>query len=304
MTKTVASVTAFALVMGVSAVAAAQQQPNCPPGSWFCADAQVPGLGGAQITVGGGNSTQLQQLPPPQTTPPTVVVQQPPPAPVQPPVVVYQPAPPPVVVVRQPPPPEYRTYYIRRPVNVFRQQEWGLNLRVEGAFIGSGLSGNAGLGGFGAGLRYKPSPWFGIEAGIDFDLGRDYNDYARNETAFSLSGLLFLNPRSRAQVYLLGGFGWSIANVTNDTYASTANFQEPVGLNDTVSYHYFGGQAGIGLEYRMTRNIAFNVDMRGFIRGRTDSNADANPEFRDPSTGQTTNTSGGLLFTGGMTFYF
>ena len=299
MTKTVASISAFALVMGVSAVAAAQQNPNCPPGSWFCAEAQVPGVGGAQITVGGPTQQTLQPLPAPQqTTSPPVVVQQP--APQQPPVVVYQPAPPPVVVVRQPPP-DYRTYYVRRRVALVPQREWGLNLRLEGAFIGSGYSGDAGLGGFGAGLRYKPSPWFGIEAGADFAIGRDYNDYARNETALTLSGLLFLNPHNRAQIYLLGGFGWSIANVTNDTYIGA---NEPVGLNSTVSYHYFGGQAGIGLEYRMTRHIAFNVDMRGFIRGRIDNNADANPEFRDPSTGQTTNTSGGLLFTGGMTFYF
>ena len=302
MTKTVASISAFALVMGVSAVAAAQQNPNCPPGSWFCAEAQVPGVGGAQITVGGGTQPQLQPLPAPQqVTPPPVVVQQPPPQ--QPPVVVYQPAPPPVVVYQQPPP-DYRAYYIRRRVPLMRQQEWGLNLRVEGAFIGSGYSGDAGLGGFGAALRYKPTPWFGLEAGADFFIGRDYNDYARNETALTVNGLLFLNPRSRAQVYLLGGFGFSIANVTNDTYRSSPNYSEPVGFNDTVSYHYFGGQAGIGLEYRMTPHVALNVDMRGFIRGRTDQNADANPEFRDPSTGQTTNTSGGLLFTGGMTFYF
>jgi len=302
MTKTVASISAFALVMGVSAVAAAQQNPNCPPGSWFCAEAQVPGLGGAQITVGGTQTQPLQPLPAPTVVvaPPPFVVQ---PAPQQPPVVVYQPAPPPVVVVR-PQMPEYRTYYVRRPVPLVRQQEWGLNLRVEGAFIGSGYSNNAGLGGFGASLRYKPTPWFGVEAGADFVIGRDYNDYARNETALTLNGLLFLNPRSRAQIYLLGGFGWSIANVTNDTYQSTSQFQEPVGLGESVSYHYFGGQAGIGLEYRMTPHIAFNVDMRGFLRGRTDSNADAQPEFRDPATGQTTNTSGGLLFTGGMTFYF
>lgn len=302
-TKTVASITAFALVMGVSAAASAQQTPNCPPGSWFCADAQVPGLGGAQITIGGGGS-QLQPLPSPQQLqpPPPVVVQQPPPQ--QPPVVVYQPAPPPVVVVRQPPP-DYRYYYVRRPVQL-RQQEWGLNLRLDGAIVGGRgdrIGGNGGaLGGFGAGLRYKPSPWFGVEAGADFAIGRDYNDYARNETAFTLNGMLFLNPRSRAQVYLLAGFGWSIANVTNDTYGPGA--AEPVAMNDTVSYHYFGGQAGIGLEYRVTRNVALNVDLRGFIRGRTDNNAGAQPEFIDPSTGKTTNTSGGLLMTGGMTFYF
>ena len=180
--------------------------------------------------------------------------------------------------------------------------EWGVNLRLDGAFIGSRDGNGGAMGGFGAGLRYKPSPWFGIEAGADFAIGRDYNDYARNETAFTLNGMLFLNPRNRAQVYLLAGFGWSIANVTNDTYVT--NSGEPVGLNDTQSYHYFGGQAGIGLEYRVTRNVALNVDLRGFVRGRTDNNAGAQPEFIDPATGRTTNTSGGLLMTGGMTFYF
>jgi len=290
-------------VMGVSAVASAQQTPNCPPGSWFCADAQVPGLGGAQITIGGGNSA-LAPLPPPQqpvvVAPPPVVVQ--PQTPVQPPVVVYQPAPPPVVVLRQPPP-DYRYYYVRRPVqNVIPDHEWGLNLRLDGAFMDSRPNRNGGaLGGFGAGLRYKPAPWFGVEAGADFVIGRDYNDYARNETAFTLNGLFFLNPRSRAQVYLLAGFGWSVANVTNDTYATP---NETVAPGDTASYHYFGGQAGIGLEYRMTRNLALNVDLRGFIRGRTDDNATAAPEFVDPATGKTTNTSGGLLMTGGLTFYF
>ncbi len=301
-TKTVASITAFALVMGVSAAASAQQTPNCPPGSWFCADAQVPGLGGAQITIGGGNSA-LQPLPAPQqpvqVVPPPVVVQ--PPTPQQPPVVVYQPAPPPVVVVRQPPP-DYRYYYMRRPVTLIPDHEWGLNLRLDGAFMDTRAGRNGGaLGGFGAGLRYKPSPWFGVEAGADFVIGRDYNDYARNETAFTLNGLLFLNPRSRAQVYLLAGFGWSVANVTNDTYATAV---EPIAPGDTQSYHYFGGQAGIGLEYRMTRNLALNVDLRGFIRGRTDNNAGAQPEFIDPQTQNTTNTSGGLLMTGGLTFYF
>jgi len=298
MMKTVASITAFTLVMGASAVAAAQQAPNCPPGSWFCADAQVPGLGGAQITIGGGNQAQLQPLPPPQQQAPPIVVQQMPPQ--QPPVVVYQPAPPPVMIMRQPQP-DYRTYYVRRPV-VLPRSEWGLNLRLEGAYIGSGYNGNAGLGGFGAGLRYKPTPWFGVEAGADFVIGRDYNDYARNETGFSLSGLFFLNPRSRAQIYLIGGFGWSIANVTNDHGYSTGN--DPLAAGDSTSYHYFGGQGGLGIEYRLSRNLAVNLDARGFIRGRTDSNAAASPEFIDPNSGKTTNTSGGLLVTGGLTFYF
>jgi opacity protein-like surface antigen len=303
MMKTVASITAFSLVMGVSAIAAAQQNPNCPPGSWFCADAQLPGLGSAQITIGGGNQTQLQPLPPPQQQQ-TVIVPEQHMTPEQPPVVVYQPAPPPVVVVRpmMQPPPDYRTYYVRRQV-MLPPHEWGLNLRLDGAFIGGGSNnpGNGGLGGFGAGLRYKLSPWFGVEAGADFLIGRDYNDYARNETAFTLNGMLFLNPRSRAQVYILAGFGYSIANVTNDTYGSGV---QPVAYNNSVTYNYFGGQAGLGLEYRLTRNLAVNIDLRGFVRGRTDGNASSSPEFIDPSTGRTTNTSGGLLATGGLTFYF
>jgi len=293
--KALLSFGAFALVTGVSSVAAAQQNPNCPPGSWFCADAQIQG--GASVTVGVGGS--LQPLPPPQApappAAPPIVVQQ---TPVQPPVVVYQPAPPPVIVYRQPQP-DYRTYYVRRPMP-YAQREWGLNLRLDAAIIGGGTNNNAGMGGFGAGLRFKPSPYFGIEAGADFALGRDYNDFARNETAFTLTGLLFLNPQHHAQVYLLAGFGWSVANVTNDNYTSAGS----LGGGESATYDYFGGQFGIGIEYRMSQHLALNLDLRGFVRGRTDDTAKYAPEFIDQNTGRSTNTSGGALVTGGMTFYF
>jgi len=43
--------------------------------------------------------------------------------------------------------------------------------------------------------------------------------------------------------------------------------------------------------------------VRGFIRGRTDDMAATQPEFT-AADGRTTNTSGGALFTGGLTFYF
>jgi len=71
----------------------------------------------------------------------------------------------------------------------------------------------------------------------------------------------------------------------------------------TYDYSYFGGQAGIGLELRLTRVLAFNIDFRGFIRSRTDQMAQQQPEFTN-SQGQQTNTSGGGLLTGGMTLYF
>lgn len=166
-----------------------------------------------------------------------------------------------------------------------------MNLHAEGATIGHGVAGDTSMGGFGAGLRFKPTRYFGFEGDIDFIGGRDYNGDNRNETAFTLNGLVFLNPRSRAQVYLLGGFGWSGAHVTNDVQQLD------------VGYTYFGAQAGVGLEFRFSRVLALNVDFRGFIRSRTDSGAQAQPEFVD-AYGRSTNTSGGGLFTGGMTLYF
>ncbi|CAN5449216.1 hypothetical protein BH09MYX1_BH09MYX1_10940 [soil metagenome] len=288
------SVSAFALTLATASVASAQ---TCPPGSWFCADAQIQGS--ATVTVGGGGA--LQPLPPPVVAPP-VVIQQAPPVVYAPPVAVAPPPPP--VVIYQPAP--QQTIYVPRPVGYvptyrrqalpYRLSEWGINLRLDAAAFGGARNGG-GMGGLGAALRYKPLPWLGVEGGVDFIFGRDYNGLARNETAFSVAGLIFVNPQSRAQFYFLGGVGWSLANVSNDYYDSSSNWSDK-------KYAYFGGMAGVGLEYRASRTIAFNVDVRGFIRGRTDGDAKNDPEFRDTSTGKTTNTSGGALVTAGMTFYF
>jgi hypothetical protein len=92
-------------------------------------------------------------------------------------------------------------------------------------------------------------------------------------------------------VYLLAGFGWSWAHVLNDN------------SGNSYDYDYFGGQGGIGLEFRASKHFALNFDARAFVRTRIDDNAQYQPEFVS-STGQTSNTSAGALFTGGMTFYF
>lgn len=296
------------LVAGLSlpAVARAQEpapapsaNANCPPGSWFCADTQQQPAAPANQPVP-GQPQQLEPLPAPQTdktdgqTPPPrrqgpiVVYQQPPP----PPVVVYQP-PPPMMIVRPEEPPPY-VYHPRAPP-WYRRNEWGLNLHLEGLSIGKGIDGNASMGGAGFGLRYKPIPYFGVEADIDFAGGRDYNDFQRNESAFTVNGLVFLNPRSMAQVYLLAGFGWSGADVIDDR-------TDPSNPR-SFTYSYFGGQAGVGLELRFSKHFAINGDVRGFVRGRIDNGAQLNPEFVD-GAGRTTNTSGGGLLTLGMTFYF
>jgi hypothetical protein len=229
----------------------------------------------------------LQPLPDPDESPPPRPSHNAPASP--PPVVVYEPPPPAVVERPEAPPPYDYSPYAHEQVS--RSREWGLNLHVEGASIGRGTAGDAAMGGAGLGLRYKPVRSFGIETDIDFVGGHDYQGDSRNETAFTFNGLIFLNPRSRAQFYLLAGFGWSAAHLQNDAQTTSA------------SYSYFGGQGGIGLEARLSRSLAFNVDVRGFIRSRTDSLAQTQPEFTD-QYGRTTNTSGGGLFTGGMTIYF
>ncbi len=300
--KLVVTSSAVAVLLAIPAVAAAQSAPsNCPPGSWFCTPpAEEPSTPPA---AGNRSAQGLQPLPDPaeeEPAPPPAraprqprVTYDPGPA-TQPPVVVYQP-PPPVMVERPetPPPYEYAPPP-RKPISPPR--EWGLNLHLEGAAIGSGVNHNASMGGLGGGLRFKPTRYIGLETDVDFVGGHGYNGDQRTETALSFNGLLFANPKDRAQVYFLAGFGWQWAHSTNDPNSGLPNFDN--------YYTYFGGQLGIGLELRLTRVLAFNLDLRGFVRTRTDQAAQSQPEFVNAQTGQTTNTSGGGLLTGGMTLYF
>jgi hypothetical protein len=193
--------------------------------------------------------------------------------------------------------PEYDAYAPPPPPPPLPAREWGLNLHLAAAAIGRGVDGNTGMGGGGLGLRFKPMRRFGIEADADFYGGTDYSGNAREEEAFSLNGLLFINPRSRAQAYIVGGLGFSTAHVSCDPSAGCAG-----GAFD-AQYGYFGGQLGAGFELRVGRVVALNSDLRGFLRTRIDSGAQSQPEFVD-ALGHTTNTSAGALFTAGMTLYF
>jgi hypothetical protein len=271
--------------------AAAGGSANCPPGSWFCGNAQA-GAGAGASTGGGagaaaGSSAGLQPLPGEGGGASGT--------PAAPPVVVYQPAPPVVVVQGKTDSPAPYEYKPRPPHK--RRSEWGLNLRMEGAMIGSGKSDNAGMGGLGLGLRYRPAPVIGIEADVDFLGGHDYNGDKRGESSLTFNGLVFVNPRSRAQFYFLGGFGWQGARVTHDFETASS-----AGSYDST-YSYFSMQGGFGVEFRVAKHFALNLALVGFIRGRTDRDSQSHPEFTD-ATGRTTNTSGGGLFQGGMTFYF
>jgi hypothetical protein len=256
---------------GVLAMPGVAQADDCPPGSWFC-----------------GDST------PPSKDPPPLPAEQKPaetkPSTPPPPVVVYQPPPATVVVQPREAPPAY--YYVPR--NAPPKKEWGLNLHVGGIALGKGRDHNSGMALVGLGLRYRPIPAAAMEVDVDFAGGRDYNGYRRNEHALSFNGLVFLNPRSKTQVYFLAGFGWAGAYATDDRSGYDRN---------EYRYGYFGAQGGLGLEFRLSRSVALNIDARGFVRGRVDDNRRDYPEFVD-GNGRTTNTSGGGLFSGGLTFYW
>lgn len=261
------------------AAAPAEGSADCPPGSWFCQDEK-------------GSKEAAQP-----SAAPAAAGQAPAGAKDTAPVVVYQNSPPPVVVVKEKPPPPAPYPYKKRPDFTMRRNEWGLNLRLEGVMLGGRRNRNSGMGGLGLGLRYKPIPYLGMQADLDFVGGRDYNGDARGETAFSMNALVFVNPKSRAQVYFLGGFGWSGARVEKDAYAGNSY------ISQSLTYSYFGGQAGVGIEFRISKHFALSVDGVAFLRGRTDSDRQRQPEFVSPD-GQSSNTSAGGLLRGGMTIYF
>ncbi len=248
MAKLFLCVTALATGLTLPSVAGAQSAPSsCPPGSWFCVQppqaeaapagspvqpsqqAAAPSAASApQPAPGAPAQPSPVQVSPPTARPEPPYPPLPPGGPPGPP--GYGPPPPPYEYQLPPgaryarpgaPPPyaypylpEYEVYSPPPPPLPFR--EWGLNVHLAAAAIGRGVGGNAGMAGAGLGLRFKPTPRFGIEADVDYFGGTDYSGNSRGETALSLNGLLFVNPRSRAQAYFLAGLGGSTAHVSCD----------------------------------------------------------------------------------------
>ena len=318
LTHVVVSAAAMSLSLSLSVSALAQNKQGCPPGSWFCADVSVA----PPVQPAAPQHPQRQQAAPPpaeldEPEAPAEPAQPPPPARRQrrapPPEVVYQqvPEPPPQVIIVTP---GYGQYHhpvrpvppppVAEPQHRRWHPEFGLNLRAEGAAFGgrsSGASGAAGMGGVGLSLRYRPVPAFAFDLGVDVLAGHDFNGFQRVEVPITLSGLIYLNPRSRVQVYLLGGAHISRAQVRYDRPAKQLSLTDD-GTEYGADYTYFGGQGGGGLEFRVSRRVALNLDVVGFVRKRIDDGR--LPEFIDERTQQTTNTSGGALIRGGLTFWW
>jgi len=240
-----------------------------------------------------------------------------------PPVVIYQPvptsAPPQVIIVT--PGYGYGYGYAPRPrpipappprAEARWHSEFGLNLRVEGVALGKPGNGafNAGLGGVGLSLRYRPSPHFAFDLGVDLLAGTDYNGFSRTEIPVSLGGIVFFNPKSRVQFYMLGGASVSRAQVRSDTQCAQGALScstpllNPVdgGSQFGATYTYVGGHGGLGLEFRLSRRVALDLDVVGFARSRIGDIQQA--EFVDPQTGRSTNTSAGAIGRGGVVFWW
>jgi opacity protein-like surface antigen len=167
---------------------------------------------------------------------------------------------------------------------------WSVNLRLQGiALEASPHHRDTGLGGLGASLRYALAPSVSLDLGFDSFSGSDYNGYDRSENSLSLSALLYLNPQRLVRTYLLGGLNASVAHVDV--------------AGDGQEWAYVGAQAGLGLDFVVSQRVSLNVDMLGFLRGRTDSRAEREPEFND-GHGNLSNTSGGGLFRGGVSIYW
>jgi hypothetical protein len=189
-----------------------------------------------------------------------------------------------------------------RRTELARHRRWGMNLRVEGALLPQyheDAANDTGMAGLGLSLRYRPTPMFALDFAADFLGGVDANGLERQEIPLALSAMIYANPRNVVQFYMMGGMNWSFARVFSDTVQP--NLRE--GTQD--DYTYFGGHAGLGLEFRVSKLVGINVDGLGFIRTRTDDDGDgAFPEYYDRKNGEISNSSAGGLLRAGVTFWW
>jgi hypothetical protein len=177
------------------------------------------------------------------------------------------------------------------PYRFRHRREWALQLRAEAVGMGRDAAPGSGMGGLGVSLRPRPTPHFAVDFGLDFLGGHDFYAERRSEVAFSVNPMFFLNPGHPVQVYLLGGINFSGAEVEHADQSKSR-------------YRYIGLDAGIGLEFRLARHVALDADLVAFARRRTDRAAHDSPEFVDPVTGRTSNSSGGGLARVGLAYYW
>jgi hypothetical protein len=182
-----------------------------------------------------------------------------------------------------------------------RHRPWGMNLRLEGLLLPRASSevDNAGMGGLGLSLKYRPLPIFAVDVGADFLGGVDANGLDRQELPFSASAFFYPNPYDLVQFYAFGGLNWSFARVFADR-------AEPnLAGGDEDDYTYFGGHLGVGLEFRVSQLVGIDLDGLVLVRTRIDSDDGGRfPEFFNPRTREGSNSSAAGTLRLGVTFWW
>ncbi len=310
--KSMTTLLALPALAGLLLLGAPKAEAQCAPDAAFCAEVNVGAAFNAraqirvrtarrQVVVHRAPAPRAAQViivAPAQPAPP------PPPPMVQPPVVVVQTsvAPPP------PPPPVATTVVVTagpaqpQPVQqtTVRRERRPTNFGAHPQFAGV-LGNDVSMGGFRMGFRFRPrNGHFALEVNGGFFTGSDYNGLNRSEFSFGLNTYFFFNPQHRVQFYGVLGIGGSTGHAEGyDRYTSEYRYDDGFG--------HFNGEGGLGLEWRISRWFALNVDVRGLIRHRFSGDGQAEfverDEFGTP-TGRETNASGGAIVNGGATFYF
>jgi hypothetical protein len=265
---------------------------QCNPDSSVCVHVEVDGSSPhAPPPAPPAPAAEPAPLPPVPQPPRVIIIEgesTPPPAPEPPP-------PPPAAEPPPPPPPAPEPEphpWDGTPAPRDADPRLGIQTYVAGV---GGRDVN--MGGFGSAFRIRPLPHFAVDLGIGFFGGQDYNGMDRFEVPFTADLLVFVNPRSRLQLYFVGGLGVSFGMVDG--------YNVHLGTYDQREFRHVGAHTGVGLEWRIGRHFALNADFRAFIRQRVDNN-DPWPEFSEPYAGgmRSTDTSAGTVGRLGATFYF
>jgi hypothetical protein len=276
---------ALAFVLMAEGQSFAADDPNCPPGSWFCGEGQAQGAAQAPAAPAAAGEAPAAAAPAAATpasagTPP-------------PPVIIYQ------APSSEPPPP-----YVYTPRDPPLHRQWAIGANLQLPLYVKRNGGDGGfMGGVGGLLRFRPRGGvFAMQGEIGSYAGSDYNNDRRAEFAMAGNIMFFVMPKKKTSLYFLGGLGFATAHVSRDGYVPyDARNNSYTSQPSSSNFAYFGAQTGIGLEVGLGTHFALDFQLRGFMRQRIDSAPE--PEFVSGS-GQTTNASAGGLLSAGLNYYF
>ncbi|MCA9670873.1 MAG: hypothetical protein KC503_34990 [Myxococcales bacterium] len=142
---------------------------------------------------------------------------------------------------------------------------WSMGLHLTGLTANHKVGDEAvALGGIGGHLRFRGYRW-GAELAVDV-LGRDFADggVTRISVPIQASALLYLIPRGRFNLFMLGGIRVVPTHIRYDLS----------NLKTEQNFTQFGMQGGIGAELLLSRWFALTADIRAFGVVRNDNDSD------------------------------